>query len=374
MSEYNINKIKYSSNATYKEFMSIFGGIHREDNHRDFIGYLLDPTQTQGLGCSIIRTILSKANITNVDIETLNLNTLYVDVNIDNVDVFVLDRLNQMAIIIELKTESKEHNDQLGRYFRRMSKVFPDFRIIGFYLTKDGGLPNKIEDRQYYTTLTYDELCGNIETAIEDISDDIENENKWFITDYIKYTRLFINDNNNRCMARNTLFISKETFNRAVIKDTLKLPYKENDIYMNDSYLDDIYLKPNEWKRNRVWHLLSFIFNYGYKKDEGVLLRLIIPPKKDLRSKFRTEADSIETRIIELAKCHPLVFQIEHEKNNTSASHSIYQRRFIYPNEMGRDEQYLENAIQYGWTQFIKYDLPKIKEIIRDVPWMQNTL
>jgi len=59
-----------------------------------------------------------------------------------NIDILALDESHQLAIIIENKIDSGEHSDQLERYRQIVVRYYPNWHIIGLYLTPDGEAPS----------------------------------------------------------------------------------------------------------------------------------------------------------------------------------------------------------------------------------------
>lgn len=56
--------------------------------------------------------------------------------------MLVVDEEHELAVIIENKIGSREHSDQLERYYRTVEQQYPGYRVIELYLTPDGEPPS----------------------------------------------------------------------------------------------------------------------------------------------------------------------------------------------------------------------------------------
>src|SRR5690349_19066545 len=97
------------------------GAVHVELRHSDFLSFLLNPSQNHGLGDTFAKKLLQKAlaastgqalPITLIDLDTWDLDELIVLREWQNIDILLIDERNKLAVIIENKIGSTEHNEQ----------------------------------------------------------------------------------------------------------------------------------------------------------------------------------------------------------------------------------------------------------------------
>jgi PD-(D/E)XK nuclease superfamily len=72
----------------------------------------------------------------------MSLDTTVVEHEWSDIDVLVLNKQHKLAVIIENKLQSGEHDNQLDRYYRTVQRQYPDWRILALYLTIDGASPS----------------------------------------------------------------------------------------------------------------------------------------------------------------------------------------------------------------------------------------
>ena len=144
--------------------------VWHEVRHSDFLAYLLDPECNHGMGDRFLKMILQCAlkgnpnqTVTPIDIDVWNLASAEVRREWQNIDIFVRDEANRLAVIIENKVESEEHSNQLARYYECVAQECKDWKIVPIFLTKEGESPS--DDR--FIALGYDQVCGAIERLLE---------------------------------------------------------------------------------------------------------------------------------------------------------------------------------------------------------------
>ena len=111
----------------YLEQFNIFealGAVNVELRHSDFLTFLLNPNQYHGLGDYFVKQFIQKAlaispedqlPFTPIDLDIWDLDNIMVYQERHNIDILLIDSLNEIAVIIENKVSTSEHNDQLSR-------------------------------------------------------------------------------------------------------------------------------------------------------------------------------------------------------------------------------------------------------------------
>lgn len=123
----------------------------QEIRHSAFIAFLLAPQQAHGLGEDFLKKVIQRSLLSSrsaslpvnvVNLHLMNLDKTVVEREWNNIDILLLNHPHQLAVIIENKLQSGEHDNQLDRYFQMVQRQYPDWRILGLYLTIDGEQPS----------------------------------------------------------------------------------------------------------------------------------------------------------------------------------------------------------------------------------------
>ena len=139
-------------------------GLSRQElRHSDLLAFLSDPRRPHGLGSRFTRALLRRAASLSaqvLDADALHLETLSVRREWNFVDILIDSPADQLVIIIENKIDTSEHSNQLGRYYKLIEQHRPGWRIVGIYLTLDGGPPASAPDRYRYISLGYADIAA----------------------------------------------------------------------------------------------------------------------------------------------------------------------------------------------------------------------
>ena len=100
--------------------------VRQEIRHSAFLRWLLDPSETHGLGDywlrQLLRRVISDGEGSHPDFPSLfdlddwNLGNAEVLKEWRNIDILILDEENRFVCAIENKVDSGEHSEQLQRY------------------------------------------------------------------------------------------------------------------------------------------------------------------------------------------------------------------------------------------------------------------
>jgi hypothetical protein len=143
--------------------------VWHEVRHSDFLGYLLDPQQNHGLSDRFLKAMLQSAvkgransSVTPIDIDVWNLTSAEVHREWQNIDIFVRDDTNRLAVIVENKVQSEEHSNQLARYYEVVAKECAGWKIVAVYLTREGDSPSD----ERFIAYGYSQVCDLIEKLV----------------------------------------------------------------------------------------------------------------------------------------------------------------------------------------------------------------
>jgi hypothetical protein len=140
--------------------------IQQEIRHSNFLAWLLNPNENHGLGDLFLKRFLreilvsSKVKTSLIEIEEMNLDLAEIKREFLQIDILI--EIENLVIIIENKIRSKEHSNQLNKYFEVAKKQYSKESVIAFvYLTLNGEDPSN----DSYISISYEQ----IEVIISDI-------------------------------------------------------------------------------------------------------------------------------------------------------------------------------------------------------------
>lgn len=152
------------------------GFTSQEVTHSRLLAFLLDPRNSHGLGPSFLRGFLQKISelpdgeeflsSEHARSRTLGETTILTEVRTEDgrIDILLLNEPDKWALIVENKVWTKEHHDQLDRYYRIVREDYQDWQVSGIYLTPRGAAPS----HERYQPLGYGTVCRLLEDILED--------------------------------------------------------------------------------------------------------------------------------------------------------------------------------------------------------------
>jgi len=153
---------------------NIFHALKIEDaeiRHSNTLAWLLDPTESHGLGDVFLRRILSNMllesnadikGISAAQVELMDLSDVEVRREWKNIDVLVIIRSKpNVVLLIENKIGSGEVTRQLIRYREQVGKEFPTALLIPVFLTLDGH-PSEDDDAKDYICYSHADLLTTV--------------------------------------------------------------------------------------------------------------------------------------------------------------------------------------------------------------------
>lgn len=171
---------------------------HQELRHSAFLRWLLDPTETHGLGpyflCAFLKRIAHRSvglrpqAPTVVDVDSWDLSSAAVLQEWNGIDLFVQDDANRFVGVIENKIDTLEHGEQLQRYRRLVERQFPDHRKLFAYLTASGEIPSD----DAYAAINYAELVTLVDETLRRRGDQLSPEVRSFLGHYVQMVRRHI--------------------------------------------------------------------------------------------------------------------------------------------------------------------------------------
>lgn len=146
--------------------------VWQELRHSDFLAYLLNPQQSHGLEDVFLKRFLQSAlhskganaslPLTAIDVDTWDLRQTEVHREWQQIDIFLRCEVHRLAVVIENKTGTTEHKDQLRRYLTTAERECPHWKVLPIYLTPEADQPSD----ERYLPVGYEAVCAVIEGLV----------------------------------------------------------------------------------------------------------------------------------------------------------------------------------------------------------------
>ena len=147
------------------------GATWQELRHSSFLAFMADPTQPHGLGNRFLHSLLKAAvrqlprerrPVSLLEVDLWNLSDAEVRREWLNIDILVISRQSDIAVIIENKLSTGEHDNQLARYWDTVTGDRLARNVIAVYLTPEGDEPS----HEAYIPLSYRTVAEVIDELI----------------------------------------------------------------------------------------------------------------------------------------------------------------------------------------------------------------
>lgn len=349
--------------------------VWQEVRHSDFLAYLLNPTANHGLGDRFLKALLQCAlkgttnqNVTPIEIDVSNLGSAEVYRERHNIDIFVRDETNHLAVIIENKVQSEEHSNQLARYYKSVSDELPSWSIVAIFLTKGGEAP---KDERHYVPLGYDQICQLIDRLINASGATLDPGVRTVIEHYADMLRRYIvteSEISNLCQRiyhqhkqALDLIYEHRPDTQQLISERLAEWIKQNpDLESDHCTKATVRFIPKELdskipKEGDGWTPTRRILLFEVTRNAGGLtVKLWIGPgQQDVRQKLFDLAH---------AKKPPL----QPQPTLYGKYSQVFNRRLLAPKWYEVPEADLIGKLQKEWSDFVEKDLRSIVTALND--------
>jgi hypothetical protein len=176
------------------------GWVRQELRHSAFLRWMLDPSESHGLGAYPLRAFLrylvrrglsGPEAPTIFDVDGWDLTRTTAVTEWEQIDLFLQNDSDRFIVLLENKVDTKERSHQLARYADRVSKQFPDHKKCFVYLTPEGDEPS--DDR--YVAASYSDIADLLDLICERRGSQTSGEVLAFIRAYSEMIRRHIVEN-----------------------------------------------------------------------------------------------------------------------------------------------------------------------------------
>jgi hypothetical protein len=121
-------------------------------------------------------------DIDELEIEGLNYAQIEVRREWKNIDILIL--IENLVICIENKVDGQDHINQLSNYRSIIDQNFKDHKKIFVYLSPGGEQPTSIQERQFYTPYSYEQISVHLDQYLETHGHLLSQSVQQYLTDY----------------------------------------------------------------------------------------------------------------------------------------------------------------------------------------------
>lgn len=174
------------------------GIVRQEIRHSTFLRWILDPTETHGLGDYWLRQFLRKVikigeGILNnapslFDLDDWNFGRTEVRKEWRNIDILILNEENRFVCVIENKVDSTQAKGQLRRYWELVEREFEGYKRAYVFLTRVDEKPQ----HSAYVSVKYTDIADVIGDTLGRRESQLNPDIKLFVQHYLDMVRRHI--------------------------------------------------------------------------------------------------------------------------------------------------------------------------------------
>lgn len=350
------------------------GAIHQEVRHSDFLAFLLNPQQNHGLGDLFVKRLLQEAisqadfvqPITPIDLDIWDLDDIEVRREWQSIDILILDELHQLAVIIENKINSGEHDDQLMRYNQQVKQHYPGYKMICLFLTPEG---DQASD-QRYIGISYAMICQLVEDIAASRETTLGRDVLALMNHYTEILRRYIvgeSEIEKLCQQiyrkhqrALDLIYEYRPDQQAALKDFLcDLISSDPRMELDHTSKSYIYFIPKKWdfallRKGQGWTRSGRILLFQVANLQNMLkLALILGPGPD----------ATRRRLFEFISQNEPPFK-RSSKTMGKLWSTIYTRNFLTKSSyQEKTTEEVQEEIKRRWSEFVEHELPRLENI-----------
>ncbi|MBQ9043195.1 MAG: PD-(D/E)XK nuclease family protein [Eggerthellaceae bacterium] len=170
----------------------VLGITGTEIRHSRMLAWFLRQNQTHGLGDAVLRRFLGAVYDLEGQPDHLGmvlkggLSGFAVLRERDDIDLRVVSSLDKVAILVENKVFSGEHDNQLNKYQEFAEAEYGDYSRYYVYLTPRG---TESSSPELWRPMSYKQVLIWVEEALEEAEDSLSEESKALIKQYLNTVR-----------------------------------------------------------------------------------------------------------------------------------------------------------------------------------------
>jgi hypothetical protein len=351
------------------------GAVRQEVRHSDFLAFLLNPRQNHGFGDLIVKRFLQEAialadftqPFTPIDLDIWDLDDIEVRREWQSIDILILDGLHQLAVIIENKIYSGEHDDQLKRYNQLVKQHYPSYRVLGLFLTPEG---EEASDPTYIS-ISYALICRLVEDIIQTRETTLGRDVLALMNHYVEMLRRYIvgeSEIEKLCQQiyrkhqrALDLIYEYRPDQQAALRDFLCELIESNPrMELDHSSKSNISFIPKSWdspvlRKGQGWTRSGrmLLFQFTNLQDLLKLTLALGPGPDDTRQK-----------LFEVISQNEPPFKRSFKAMGRMWS-TVYSRNFLTKNSyQEKTTEELHEEIKRRWNEFLDHELPRMENVL----------
>jgi len=366
----NLDRYRHRPN-----FLKALGVTWSELNHSNFLAFLLDPLERHSLGDQFLKGFLKEIDQASqprssgiAEICELDLSGTRVERESDNIDILLLNPREELAIIIENKTLTGEHDDQLQRYWETVARKYSwSIHRAGILLSVCGIQPTD----QRYAGVSYSTVCRAGEKLLRTSGNAMPVWTRNYLAEYVSLIRReFMGDPQALDLVwrinlrfREVLDFVRHNRPSELLGHKLStLIARVPDLQIEREDRSEVSFSLTEWNRCAVLanrkqgrYKVRIIFWFRLSDDS---VDLLLSPDPDARD--------VEDRLLSLFARRPAAFGTRDlfERDGWKV---VWSRRFVTREDLdGKSREQIMEQLEGRWQAFLRADLPRLRAALAE--------
>jgi hypothetical protein len=352
--------------------------VRHEIRHSAILAYLLSPHENHGLGDTFLKAFLQRAlsannvdGLTPIDIHVWNLSDAEVQCEWQCIDIFIRDETHRLAVIIENKIGSTEHDDQLNRYLELVREKHIGWSVVSIYLTVEGETPTN----EQYISIGYGQVCKLIESIVELRKSRLDPDVVVLIEHYVEMLRRhFLEESKIAKLCQKLYARHKEALDLIYehrpdrlqhVRELLESEINKNpELGLDHSSKSAIRFIPKKIDlpiHGKGWTASGRMLLFEIENvEESLAVKLIIGPGEA----------AVREKLFDLAKQKPFSGTTKLYKQWTT----IYRHRLLSNKDYALEDSDFDDKLVEEWKAFLEKDLPPLIGAFNSNQWVQAAL
>jgi hypothetical protein len=364
--------------------------IRDELRHSAFLAFLMRPREVHGLGDAFVKRFLQRALVQSSrnsapDIATelgfWDLGQMEVRREWEEIDIFLLDNRNRLAVIIENKIDAREGKGQLEHYYNLVRHRYPDYKTLAFYLTPTERMPS----HEAYLPLGYGTVCEVLDELSNGQVATLEPDVRTLIAHYAmmlrrhivgdpQITRLSQQIYQKHKRAIDLVYQHRPDQHRLDFKAQIK-PIVEDLIREHPDLEQDLTRKDNIKFGVKEWDTPALLTAQGWTESRRILMFVFHNERDslDLHLGMGPGPEEVRQKLFDMAASHEIFVAPRNPGAEASRNSwpKIFTRHLLKQEAYEQlDQEEREQEIRGRWGEFVKNDLPRIREALKEETWV----
>lgn len=365
--------------------------IRDELRHSAFLAFMMRPWEVHGMGDTFVKRFLQRAlvqsprtsaPVTATELDSWDLGQIQVSREWENIDILLLDDRNRLAVIIENKIDAREGRGQLAHYFKLVRHQYPDYKTLALYLTPTGRMPS----HEAYIPVGHGMVCEVLDELSNGQDATLEPDVRTLITHYAMMLRRHIVGDSQitklsqqiyerHKQAIDLIYQNRPDQHRPDFKAQI-LPIVEDLIREHPELEQDLTRKDSIKFGVKEWDTPVLLTAEGWTDSRRILLFVFHNERDYLDLVLYVGPGPEETRkkLFEMVASHEVFAAPRNCSAKAIRARSwpkVFTRHLLKREAYEQlDQEEREQEIRGRWGEFVKSDLPRIREALKEETWV----